>query len=64
MGPKQVEIANEIFSANKDELQRAKDIKKLFEDSSLMGINGFMSDKYGFIDEPIYKDALNILGRF
>lgn len=64
MGPKQVEIANEIFSANKDELQRAKDIKKLFEDSSLMGINGFMSDKYGFIDEPIYRDALNILGRF
>jgi len=62
MGPKQVEIVNEIFLANKDELQRSRDIKKLFEDSSLMGINGFMSDKYGFIDEPIYKDALNILG--
>jgi citrate lyase subunit beta/citryl-CoA lyase len=61
MGPKQVVIANEIFGINEHEIQRALEIKKLFEDSSSSGINGFISDDYGFIDEPIYKDALNIL---
>lgn len=63
MGPKQVIVANDIFGITQYEIQRARDIKKLFEDSSLMEINGFMSDKYGFIDEPVYKDALNILGK-
>ena len=61
MGPAQVKIANEIFKPSKDEIDRAFEIKKLFEASSKNGITGFMHDKYGFIDEPIYKDALNLL---
>ena len=61
MGPKQVQIANEIFSINKYELERAKHIKESFESNSNKGINGFMDDKYGFIDEPIYRDSLLIL---
>jgi citrate lyase subunit beta/citryl-CoA lyase len=61
MGPKQVQIANEIFSINKYELQRATYIKKIFEFNAAKGINGFMDDKYGFIDEPIYRDSLLIL---
>jgi len=61
MGPAQVEIANQIFAPTKDELQRAKEIKDAFENSAKNKINGFMHPKYGFIDEPIYKDALNIL---
>ena len=61
MGPKQVQIANEIFSINKYELARAKHIKEGFETNSAKGINGFMHDKYGFIDEPIYRDSLLIL---
>ena len=61
MGPAQVEIANEIFAPSIEEIERAKEIKKTFEESSKNGINGFMHPKYGFIDEPIYKDALNIL---
>jgi len=61
MGPKQVGIANEVFNDDKDAIIRAKYIKEAFEQQSAQGINGFMDDKYGFIDEPIYRDALLIL---
>jgi len=61
MGPKQVEIANTIFSINKYEIERALHIKASFEAHSKQGINGFMDEKYGFIDEPIYRDSLLIL---
>jgi len=61
MGPKQVKIANEIFSINKYEQERARHIKALFEANAAEGINGFMDKKYGFIDEPIYRDALLVL---
>jgi citrate lyase subunit beta/citryl-CoA lyase len=61
MGPKQVSIANKVFSINKYELARAAHIKTVFEKESAKGINGFMDDTYGFIDEPIYRDSLLIL---
>ncbi len=63
MGPKQVAIANEVFGVSNEEKARAQHIKSAFETHSARGINGFMDDKYGiFIDEPIYRDALLILG--
>jgi citrate lyase subunit beta/citryl-CoA lyase len=61
MGPKQVEIANKIFGASSQEIEKAKHIKKVFEESAKRGENGFMDEKYGFIDEPIYRDALLVL---
>ena len=61
MGPKQVQIANEIFGVDKYQLTRAQHIKKSFEAREAQGINGFMDDTYGFIDEPIYRDSLLIL---
>jgi len=61
LGPKQLEIANKIFGINKEELTRAKEIKEFFELHSKSGENGVMHEQYGFIDEPIYKDALLIL---
>jgi len=61
MGPKQVEIANSVFGINKYELERAMHIKEAFEKNAANGINGFMDEKYGFIDEPIYRDSLLIL---
>jgi len=61
MGPKQVAIANEVFSINKYEIERAEHIKSIFESNETKGINGFMDDTYGFIDEPIYRDSLLIL---
>lgn len=61
MGPAQVEIANEIFGVSIEAIERAEHIKAVFETNAAMGENGFMDDKYGFIDEPIYRDALLIL---
>ncbi|WP_292654829.1 aldolase/citrate lyase family protein [Nitratifractor sp.] len=61
MGPAQVEIANAIFSPSSEELRRAREIREAFEEASALGIHGLMHDKYGFIDEPIYRDALNLL---
>lgn len=61
MGPAQVEVVNRIFGVDEKELQKAKEIVRLFEENSKKGVSGFMSEKYGFIDEPIYKDALLVL---
>lgn len=61
MGPKQVAIANEIFNHHEDAIIRAKHIKKAFERESAQNNHGFMNEKYGFIDEPIYRDALLVL---
>ncbi len=61
MGPAQVSIANEVFGIDEQALNRAKIIKEAFESSSAQGENGFMHEKYGFIDEPIYRDALLVL---
>ena len=61
MGPAQVAIANEIFAPTQKEIEQAKEIKRAFEESAQKGVNGFMHPKYGFIDEPIYRDALNLL---
>ncbi len=63
MGPLQVKIANEVFSIENLALTRANHIKRVFEESAKNGENGFMDMKYGFIDEPIYRDALLVLGK-
>jgi citrate lyase subunit beta/citryl-CoA lyase len=61
MGPKQVAIANEVFGQNKQALIKANYIKETFEAHSKQQINGFMDANYGFIDEPIYRDALLVI---
>ncbi|WP_309496118.1 aldolase/citrate lyase family protein [Sulfurovum sp.] len=61
MGPKQVQIANEVFTLDQDALTRAKHIKEVFEKNAAQNMNGFMDEQYGFIDEPIYRDALFVL---
>ena len=62
MGPAQVEIANDLLGLSDDEAyRRASHIVDKYEKNRLNNINGFMDDKYGFVDEPIYRDALNIL---
>jgi len=61
MGPKQVAIANEVFALDKEAYIRAKHIKEVYETHAKQNINGFMDEKYGFIDEPIYRDALLVL---
>ncbi len=61
MGPRQVAIANEIFGITAEECARARHIQEVFEAHAAQGVNGFMDKKYGFIDEPIYRDALLLL---
>ncbi len=61
ISPNQVMLVNEIFSQSMQELERAKKIVELFELNKEKGISGFVDDEYGFIDEPIYKGALNLL---
>ncbi len=61
LGPKQVEIANEVFTKDNEAIERARYIKEAFETNSQKGIHGFMDKRYGFIDEPIYRDCLVVL---
>ena len=61
ISPKQLEIINKIFKIDENEISRAKYIVEKFEQMRAKGITGFSDEKYGFIDEPIYKDAKLIL---
>ena len=61
ISPSQVTFVNKIFQNEVSELERAKIIVKLFEMHQEEGISGFVDEKYGFIDEPIYKGALTLL---
>ena len=64
ISPTQVKIANEVFSVDEKEISKAKYIKKVFEEKQALGISGFVDEKYGFIDEPIYKDSVLLLNKF
>jgi len=61
ISPTQVRLVNKFFVDKEKEIKRAQTIVKLFEMHRDEGITGFVDDEYGFIDEPIYKGALNIL---
>lgn len=64
ISPTQVEIANKIFLNSKDEYEKAQYIVDVFLKNQKNGIVGFADTKYGFIDEPIYKDAKRMLRKF
>ena len=59
--PDQVTLIHEIFGHSEVEIQRCVEIVKLFEVNAANGITGFVDERYGFIDEPIYKGALAVL---
>lgn len=61
IAPAQVELIHEIFGHSESEIARAQEIVKLFEEQRVQGISGFVDERYGFIDEPIYKGALAVL---
>jgi citrate lyase subunit beta/citryl-CoA lyase len=63
ISPKQVSIAQRIFAPDEAAIVRAKAIKSRFEQMAAQGITGFSDETYGFIDEPIYKDALLTLSK-
>lgn len=61
ISPNQVELIHEIFGYSMGEIERAREIVRLFEENASHGITGFVDERYGFIDEPIYKGALGII---
>lgn len=63
ISPEQVKIVHEIFNVGSDEVTLARYVKERFEAMSAQGVSGFADEKLGFIDEPIYKNALSVLGR-
>jgi citrate lyase subunit beta/citryl-CoA lyase len=62
ISPRQAEQIHGVFGYSESDIACAEDIIRLFEDQSRNGVTGFVNEKYGFIDEPIYKDALNVVG--
>jgi len=61
ISPTQVELIHKIFSHSEAEIERAQEIIQLFEKHASCGITGFVDERYGFIDEPIYKGALVVI---
>lgn len=59
--PTQVEMMHEIFGHSEAEIERMQEIIRLFEEHAYRGITGFVDERYGFIDEPIYKGALVVI---
>lgn len=61
VSPGQVDAIHDVFGYSESELLRCREIVTLFEEQARNGITGFADEKYGFIDEPIYKGALAVL---
>ncbi|WP_353662756.1 CoA ester lyase [Hydrogenimonas sp. SS33] len=62
ISPAQVEVANRIFSPEPEELEWARRVVELFESDPHR--SGFVDEALGFVDEPIYKNAKNLLEIF
>lgn len=58
ISPAQVKRANQFFSPSQKELADAAYIKDVFEKNEAMGVGGFKDERFGFIDAPIYKNAI------
>ncbi|RUM44396.1 MAG: CoA ester lyase [Hydrogenimonas sp.] len=62
VSPAQVEIANRIFLPSEEELAWAREVVELFESDP--NCSGFAHETLGFVDEPIYKNAKNLLSLY
>ncbi|WP_457596464.1 HpcH/HpaI aldolase/citrate lyase family protein [Hydrogenimonas sp.] len=62
VSPTQVAAANRIFAPGNEEIEKARRIVALFESEE--GCSGFADEELGFVDEPVYKAAKNLLARF
>ncbi len=58
ISPAQVKRANEFFSPCPKALADAAYIKDIFEKNEAQGVGGFKDERFGFIDAPIYKNAI------
>ncbi len=58
ISPAQVKRVNEFFAPSPNMLKDALYIKEIYEKNEALGIGGFKDERFGFIDAPIYKNAL------
>lgn len=63
ISPTQAKIIQEAFAFDEVKIKRAKEIVKLYEEYKKQGVSGFDTKDYGFVDEPVYKDALILLSK-
>lgn len=61
VSPTQAKAVMSCFELKNEVVQRARYIIELFEKMKGQGITGFADERYGFIDEPIYKGALKVI---
>ncbi len=61
ISPAQVELIHEVFGYGEHEIAKCREIMRIFEEHAARGISGFVDERYGFIDEPIYKGALAVI---
>lgn len=61
IAPAQVNLIHQIFGHSEAEIVRCREIVRLFEEHYARGISGFVDERFGFIDEPIYKGAMAVL---
>ncbi|MEG3639352.1 HpcH/HpaI aldolase/citrate lyase family protein [Magnetococcus sp. PR-3] len=61
IAPAQAQIINRIFAPDQAALQRARQIVERFHEHKTQGVTGFVDPDYGFIDEPIARDAQHLL---
>ncbi len=61
ISPAQVTLIHDILGHSEAEIARCREIVRVFEEHSAQGISGFVDERYGFIDEPIYKGAISVL---
>lgn len=61
ISPKQAVQAQQVFGFSVEEIEKAREIIRLFEAKRAEGVTGFTHETYGFIDEPIYKGAKALL---
>ncbi len=59
ISPTQVAIANRLFGPEEEAIERAKKIVALFESNP--NESGFVDEDLGFVDEPVYKAAKDLL---
>ncbi len=59
--PLQTTAIHHHFGYTQEQRDRAHEIIRLFEEHAAQGMSGFVDERYGFIDEPIYKGAKALL---
>lgn len=61
ISPTQMVTANDFFAPSPKQIEDALYIKEEYEKHEAQGIGGFKDDRFGFVDAPIYKNAILVL---